>query len=65
MTREQELVWAIEVQGECLEDLKRQLVEKQKIIDLQQQLLVIRNIEIEKQRRTIQTYQIEKNYEWN
>ena len=65
MTREQELVWAIEVQGECLEDLKRQLVEKQKIIDLQQQLLVIRNIEMENQRRTIQTLQIEKNYEWN
>jgi hypothetical protein len=65
MSREQELVWAIEVQTECLEDLKRQLTDKQRIIQLQQTLLTIRSIEMEKQRREIQTLQIEKNYEWN
>ena len=65
MSREQELVWAIEVQTECLQDLKLQLLEKQRLIELQQTLLAIRNIQIEKQTREIHECKMNQNYEWN
>jgi hypothetical protein len=64
-SRERELITAIEIQQECMYDLKSQLDEKNRIIHLQQQLLAIRELEIEKLEREITQLQIENNWRWN
>ncbi len=65
MSREEELIWAIEVQQECLRDLKGQIGNKEEIIQLQQTLLAIREIEIEKLKKQVQQLQMETNWKWN
>jgi hypothetical protein len=65
MSREQELIWAMEVQIECMADLKKQLAEKQNLIDLQATLLRIRDIQLNSQKKDLHEYQMKLNYEWN
>jgi hypothetical protein len=64
-SRERELITAIEIQQECMYDLKSQIDEKSRIIGLQQQLLAIRELQIEKLERKITQLQIENNWRWN
>ncbi len=63
--REAELVWAIEVQTECLQDLKNLLVERDNQIQTLHTLIEYQQTKIKKLMKGIHSRDMELNWQWN
>ena len=60
-----ELVYALEMQQECMRDLKRNIDTKQSIVELQATIIDRLEHIIKKQRVELNMVKIELNHEWN
>ena len=63
--RELELIWAIDVQTECLVDLKRQIEEQADVIQLLHSLTEIQKRTIETYKQELHVKRMEQNYQLN
>ena len=63
--RVSELIWAIDIQTECLKDLKEQLEESNTLIQTLFQLVEYQQTKIKKLTKNVQTNETLLNFNWN
>lgn len=65
LTREQQLTLALELQQECTQELKDNLVNKQQIVEMQSWLIQSQTETIQELRNQLNRVNQEKNFRWN
>jgi len=63
--RETELIWAIDVQTECLQDLKNQLIQRDSLIKTLHTLVEYQQAKIKRINGEIHSRDMELNWRWN
>ena len=65
LSREQQLALALEIQQECMQDLKENIDTKKTVIEFQSLLIEGQTQEIKSLHRELNRVKIELNYKWN
>lgn len=65
LTREQQLTLALELQQECTQELKDNLVNRQQIVEMQSWLIQSQSETIQELRNQLNRVNQEKNFQWN
>ena len=65
LSREQQLALALEIQQECMRDLKENIDTKQTVIELQSILIEGQTQQIAELQRELNRVKIENNWRWN
>ena len=65
LSREQQLALALEIQQECMRDLKENIDTKQTVIELQSILIEGQTQQITELQRELNRVKIENNWRWN
>ena len=65
LSREQQLALALEIQQECMRDLKENIDTKQTVIELQSVLIEGQTQQIAELQRELNRVKIEMNWRWN